>query len=113
MVGPMRTVSALLAIPLLSGCALLMPTYMSGTASFTDPAGYRITCSSGPMPIATGQEDLQPELDRCTRIAEDGVETFLAQHPGAKVESVTIEVDSITEICYTLEGTSACVAVPE
>ena len=56
----MRVLAALLAIPLLSGCALLMATTISGSVTFTDPAGYQITCSSGPVPIATADEDLQP-----------------------------------------------------
>ena len=107
----MRILAALIAILALSGCALLMPATMSGTLTFTDPAGYRITCSSGPVPIATDPQSF--EVEDCTRIAEDGVATFLAQHPGATVDSVTVEDDTVTSVCYTLDGALVCVSVPE
>ena len=64
------------------------------------------------MPIASGHQSFQFDEPGCTRIAEDGVRTFLAQHPGAKVDSVTVEADKVTNVCYTLDGTSACVTVP-
>jgi hypothetical protein len=109
--APMRLVATLLAIPLLSGCALLMASSMSGSMTITHPAGYQITCGSGPVPIASDPQSIYIDASDCTRIAEDGVSTFMAEHPGAKVDSVTVEADKVTSVCYTLDGTSACFSV--
>ena len=112
---PALMLAAALAIPALGGCALLMPASMTESMRFADPAGYQITCTSGPMPITSSGQLIEPSLDAagCTRIAEDGVRTFQAEHPGAKVVSVTVEVDAVTEVCYTLDGRSACLAIPK
>ncbi len=107
----MRILAVLLAVPLLSGCALLTTTYLSGSMTFTDPSGYQITCNTGPEPIASGQQSF--DASNCTRIAEVGVGTFLARHPGAKVDSVTVEEDMVTNICYALDGISTCLDVPK
>ena len=112
MLGRMRILAILLAVPLLSGCALLMATSMSGSMTFTDPAGYQVTCSSGPVPIASAQQSFALDASDCTTIAEDGVRAFMAGHPGATVDSVTVEADKVTGVCYVLDGTSACVSVP-
>jgi hypothetical protein len=69
--------------------------------------------TSGPMPIASSGQLLDiRDTPACTRIAEDGVRTFQTEHPGATVVSVTVEVDAVTKVCYTLDGTSACLAIP-
>jgi len=109
----MRILAILLAIPLLSGCALLMASSMSGSTTFTDPAGYQITCDTGPVPIASGPQSFQFDEPGCTSTAEDGVRTFLALHPGAKVDSVTVEADKVTNICSTLDGKSTCLVDPK
>jgi hypothetical protein len=107
-----RILAALLAIPLLSGCALLMATSMSGSMTMPHPDGYRITCSSGPVPIASDPQSFEVDASDCTRIAELAVGEFLDGHPGAKVDSVTIEAGTATSICYTLDSVSACATVP-
>jgi|GEM_PF-3441554 len=90
-----------------------MATSMSGSTTFTDPAGYQVTCTTGPVPIASGGQTL-PQIDDtgCRRIAEDFARTYLAGHPGAKVDSVTVEGDAVTNVCYSLAGQSKCETVP-
>ncbi len=107
----MRSLATLIVVPILSGCALLQVSSMSGSMSFTDPAGYRITCNSGPVQVASGDQSFEIDAHGCTTIAEAGGRTFLAQHPGATIDSMTVEAGAVVSVCYTLDGTSACATV--
>jgi hypothetical protein len=112
---PALVLAAALSILALGGCAFLMPASVTESTTFADPAGYQVSCTSGPMPLPSSGQLMTPSLDvpGCTRIAEDGVRTFLIEHPGAKVVSVTVEMDAVTQVCYTLDGVSACRAIPK
>jgi hypothetical protein len=108
----MRRLAMLTVLPMLAGCSLLMPAYVEMQTEFTAPAGYRVTCDSGRLPISSNGQTAPWDDALCHRVSEEAVGQLLRQHPDAEVQSVTVVADKVTNVCYALAGQTTCGPVP-